>query len=312
MVETSKTITSAKFQRPVTDNNKASILFLIGILISTSLVWMTKTVGQDYGAFQILRARAAVTALCLAPFLLIRFVKAGGFAQRTITSDNPVSIWKMGSRSMFAFSGQAFGISAIIALPLAQSQAISFTKGFIVIRLAVVVLREVVGARRWVAMALGFLGVLVAVQPDTNFDPAAGYAVASAVCFAIATIVLKQLTQEVDNLTLLGIGALAQTAMALPFALYWWVEPSLEDIGIMICLGLVGIVLQNIMLAAYRIGDINVLSPLDYLRLLTGTILGFFAFGEVPTLAILIGAGLIIIANLIAVSRATNSPQTVT
>jgi drug/metabolite transporter (DMT)-like permease len=124
--------------------------------------------------------------------------------------------------------------------------------------------------------------------------------------------VLKQLTREADNLTLMGMGALAQSAMAVPFAVIWWVQPSLHDLGIMLCLGLVALVLQNTMLAAYRIGDVSVLSPLDYFRLLTGGILGFFAFGEVPTKAILIGAGLIIIANVIASQRPTNRAETKT
>jgi drug/metabolite transporter (DMT)-like permease len=286
------------------------MLFLCGILISTSMVWMIKTLGQDYSAFQILLARSSVMAVCLSPFLLLRFWRAGGFKAAGARLGEGASAWKLASRSLFAFGGQAFGIAAITSLPLAQSQALSFTKGFIVLGLAVAVLREDVGIRRWVAMLIGFVGVLTAVQPGAGFEPAAFYAIASAVCFAVATIVLKQLTREADNLTLMGMGALAQSAMAVPFALIWWVPPNLHDLGIMLCLGLVALILQNTMLAAYRIGDVSVLSPLDYFRLVTGSILGFFAFGEVPTNAILIGAGLIIIANVIASQRPTNRAQT--
>lgn len=276
------------------------------------MVWMIKTLGQDYNAFQILLARSSVMAVCLSPFLLLRFWRAGGFTTAKAGGGEGASAWKLASRSLFAFGGQAFGIAAIVSLPLAQSQALSFTKGFIVLGLAVAVLREDVGIRRWVAMLIGFIGVLIAVQPGAGFEPAAFYAIASAVCFAVATIVLKQLTREADNLTLMGMGALAQSAMAVPFAVIWWVQPSLHDLGIMLCLGLVALVLQNTMLAAYRIGDVSVLSPLDYFRLLTGGILGFFAFGEVPTKAILIGAGLIIIANIIASQRPTNRAETKT
>jgi drug/metabolite transporter (DMT)-like permease len=305
-------------EKPYTDNTKASLFFVCGVVISTAMVWMIKTLGQDYGAFQILLARSAVTGMCLAPFLARRVFKAGGFGGLASGLNDGASPWKLANRSLLAFGGQAFGIAAIVSLPIAQAQALSFTKGFIVLGLAVLVLREDVGLRRWLAMAIGFSGILVAVQPSGDFDPAALYAIASAVCFAFSTIVMKQLTQQADNLTLMGWGALAQSAMALPFALFGWVWPNLNDLGIMVCFGLVAIVLQNIMLAAYRIGDVSALSPLDYLRLITGTILGFFAFGEVPTLAILIGAGLIIVANLVAggskpknlQQRATNPAET--
>jgi drug/metabolite transporter (DMT)-like permease len=287
-------------EKNYTDNTKASFLFMCGVVISTAMVWMIKTLGQDYGAFQILLARSAVTALCLAPFLAFRVFKGGGLGQLIQGTKDGYLPWKYASRSLLAFGGQAFGIAAIVSLPIAQAQALSFTKGFIVLGLAVLVLREDVGLRRWLAMAIGFAGILVAVQPSSSFEPAAFYAIASAVCFAFATIVMKQLTQEADNLTLMGWGALSQTALALPLALFGWVTPNLYDFGIMICFGLVAIVLQNVMLAAYRIGEVAVLSPLDYLRLITGMILGFFAFGEVPTPAILLGAGLIIVANLVA------------
>jgi drug/metabolite transporter (DMT)-like permease len=290
-----------------TDNKKASLLFLIGLVISTAMVWMIKTLGQDYSPFQIVLARNIVTAACLLPFFVFRFVKSGGMIDIGAHLNPNASPWKLVIRSLLAFGGQAFGIAAIVSLPLAQSQALSFTKGFIVLALAVTVLREDVGVRRWVAMGLGFIGVLIAVQPGAGFDPAAFYAIASAVCFAFATIVMKQLTGGTDNLTLMTWGSLAQAGLALPFALMWWVAPTTTDWLIMLCLGLVAILIQNVMLSAYRLGDVSVLSPLDYLRVVTGAILGFLAFGEVPTLATIIGAVLIIVANVVASQQSGQS-----
>lgn len=290
-----------------TDNRKAAYFFILGIIIGTAMVWMVKTLGNAYGPFQILFARSAVMAICLLPFLMLKVAKTG-LSQSTSAFRNQASPLKMASRSLLAFGGQAFGIAAITNLPLAQLHALSFTKGFIVLALAVIILREKVGVRRWASMGLGFLGVIIAVQPGTAFEPAALYAILSAVCFAISTIVLKQLTQETDNLTLMAWGSLAQTIMALPLALFWWVQPNIADFAIMISLGLAAIIMQNTMLAAYRIGDVSALSPLDYLRLITGTLLGFFAFGEVPNIAIFIGAALIIIANLTAMPKNIERP----
>jgi drug/metabolite transporter (DMT)-like permease len=297
------------FIKSLTDNRKATFLFLIGLLISTAMVWMIKTLGQDYSPFQIVLSRNAVTAICLLPFFAFRLLKVAKMSGNGASLNPNASPLKLIVRSLLAFGGQAFGIAAIASLPLAQSQALSFTKGFIVLALAVIVLREDVGVRRWLAMGLGFVGVVIAVQPGTDFDPAAFYAIASAVCFAFATIVMKQLTGQEDNLTLMTWGSLVQAGLALPFALIWWVPPSPTDWGIMVCLGLVAILIQNVMLSSYRLGDVSVLSPLDYLRVVTGGILGFLAFGEVPTLSTIIGAVLIIIANIVASGKSNpNAP----
>lgn len=264
---------------------------MLGVLISTAMLWMIKTLGADYGPFQIMLARGGVMALALAPFALLRRAVPRG-------AGTPL---KLLGRSLLAFGGQAMGIAAIAALPLAQAQSLSFTKGFLVLGLAALVLREHVGFRRWAAMALGFAGVFIILQPGQDIDPASFLAIGSAVCFAFSTIVIKELTRENDMLTLLFWGAAGQAVMALPLALIWWVPPSPDDWLIMICLGLVAIALQATMLNAWRLGEVSALAPLDYLRLVTGTILGFLAFGEVPGLAVFAGAALIIAANLAAV-----------
>lgn len=109
---------------------------------------------------------------------------------------------------------------------------------------------------------------------------------------------VKELTREANRLTLMFWGAVGQSLLALPLALIWWVTPGPGDWTIMLCLGLVATVLQAVMLSAWRLGDVSALAPLDYLRLLTGILLGFLAFGEVPGTAVLVGSTMIIVANI--------------
>lgn len=141
---------------PQVNNGRAAMFFLIGVLISTAMVWMIKTLGKDYGPFQIMLARGGVMAAVLAPFALLR---------RSVprVAGTPL---KLAFRSLLAFGGQAMGIAAIAALPLAQAQSLSFTKGFLVLGLSAVVLDERVDLRRWSAMGLGMIGVLIIVQPS--------------------------------------------------------------------------------------------------------------------------------------------------
>lgn len=276
---------------PVAVNNRrATGFFLIGVLISTAMLWMIKTLGQDYGAFQIMLARGGVMAVLLAPIALIRRAPPR-------VSGTPL---KLAGRALLTFGGQAMGIAAIAALPIAQAQSLSFTKGFIVLALAALVLGEQVGPRRWGAMLLGMAGVLIIFQPGQTIDPACFLALGSAVCFASSTIVVKELTRQTDRFTLMFWGAVGQSALSLPLALIWWVTPTADDLIMMAALGLVGIAMQAVMLSAWRLGDVSALAPLDYLRLVTGSILGFLVFGEVPGPAVLAGAALIIAANLVA------------
>lgn len=276
-----------------TDNARASVWFLAALLISVGNIWLIKTLGQDYTPFQLLLLRGLVMAALIGPFAL----KAR--AAPPIT-DGPV---RLAARSLIAFGGQAFGIAALAALPIAQAQTLSFTKGFIVVGLAVLILHEKVTVRRWAALALGFAGVVIALEPGAGFDPAVAFALASAACFAVSTILVKQLTQEADNLTLLFWSGLGQAALSAPFCLFFWRAPSGEDLAFMGLLGVLALGMQGAMLMAYRNGDVSALAPLDYLRLLVGSLLGWLAFAETPTPALVVGAALIVGANLLLFAR---------
>lgn len=278
---------------PPARNARASAWFVAALLVSIGNIWLIKTLGPHYTPFQLLLLRGLVMAALIAPFAL-RVRAAPPIA------DGPVRLM---ARSLIAFGGQAFGIAALSALPIAQAQTLSFTKGFLVVGLAVLILHERVTVRRWAALAVGFAGVVIALEPGGAFDPAVGFALASAACFAVSTILVKQLTKEADNLTLLFWSGLGQAALSAPFCLFLWRPPSGEDLAFMGLLGVLALGMQGAMLMAYRNGDISALAPLDYLRLLAGSLLGWLAFAETPTPALIAGAVLIIGANLLLFER---------
>lgn len=276
------------------DNRSAAGYFLIGVVLSTGMLWLIKTLGQEFTPFQIMLARGAVMALLLAPLALRR---------RAVPPALNGAPWLMAWRALVTFGGQAFGIAAIAALPLAQAQSIGFAKGFIVAGLAVLILNERVTVRRWAAIFIGFAGVIVALEPGTALEPGVLYALASAACFAVSTIVVKQLTREADSLTLMFWGALGQAGLSLPLALFQWRTPDGMDWAFLLAVGVLAIGMQGAMLAAWRRGEVSALAPLDYLRLLTGAMLGYLAFGEVPGPAVVAGAALIVVANLLLLPR---------
>jgi drug/metabolite transporter (DMT)-like permease len=276
------------------DNRAAAGFFLLGVLISTGMVYLVKTLGQEFSPFQIMLARGVVMAALLAPFALRRRVAPPALGGAPMM---------MAVRALTTFGGQAFGIAAIAALPLAQAQSIGFAKGFLVAGLAVAFLGERVDARRWAAIAIGFAGVLSALEPAGALTPGALFALASAVCFAVSTILIKQLTRDTDSLTLVVWGAIGQALLSAPFAAFMWRPPAGQDWLFLGLLGVCAIALQFAMLAAYRRGDVSALAPLDYTRLITGAAVGFLAFGETPSLAVAAGAVLIVAGNLLLVTR---------
>ncbi len=145
------------------------------------MLWMIKTLGQDYGPFQPLLGRGDVMALILAPFALLR---------RSVRRISGTPL-ELAGRSLLAFGGQAMGIAAITALPLAQAQSLSFTKGFVVLALAAMVLHERAGMRQWVSMGVGMAGVMNILQPNQGSDPAGFLALCRAACLAASTIALQ-------------------------------------------------------------------------------------------------------------------------
>jgi len=243
----------------------------LGFTINSAFVKTLSAEGLE--TFQIAFARAVFSALVLAPF----FYRAGlGALRSTVPGLH-------GIRAVSGSLAMVCGFYAVGQLPLAEFTALTFTQPLFVILLAVLILKETVRWRRWLATAIGFLGVLIMVRPGAAaFDPAALIALASVFGISLAVTLVKKLPPGESHVTMLAYFCIASIVMTAAPALAAWQPPSLSQWGLLAAIGVLGIASQAMIIRAYRSGEASFVAPFDYLKLILAGLIGFLVFAEIP------------------------------
>jgi drug/metabolite transporter (DMT)-like permease len=195
------------------------------------------------------------------------------------------------------------------ALPLADANALSFTRTLWMVPLAALVLREPLGPLRIGAALVGFVGVLVMLQPGAD-GAGAGWlgwpqtaALVSALLFALTITGMKVMTRDHSPFTLLVYAAVLGLVFSLPPALFVWRWPSLPDLGLLAAMGVIGTMTQGFYIKGMQAGEAAVMAPIDYSRLVFAVLAGFLLFHEVPRAATLFGAGIVVASTLFITLR---------
>jgi drug/metabolite transporter (DMT)-like permease len=201
---------------------------------------------------------------------------------------------------------------ALARLPLADAIAIGYAGPLFMTVLSVPLLKERVGPRRWVAVLLGFAGVVVILRPShAGFDTGSLLALSSAFLYALTLITSRQLSATESSHTMLFYYS-ASVLVAMGATMPWrWVTPRWEDVWIIVLVGISGSVGQYALTQAFRYGEVSLLAPMDYATLLWATIFGFLVWNELPDLAVVVGAAIIIASTLYIVHRETRQKRTV-
>jgi drug/metabolite transporter (DMT)-like permease len=187
--------------------------------------------------------------------------------------------------------------TALSLMPLAQATALSFTAPIFASVLAVIFLGEVMRLRRWSATAIGLLGMLIIVRPDSSsMEPAALFAIASALLGAVSPIFVKMMARTESTGAIVTYMVLFTTPLSLVPALLVWQTPDLAQLGYAALLGLAGTLGHLCLTRALATADATVVVPFDYLRLPAVALIAYLVFGEVPVIWTWIG-GLIIAAS---------------
>lgn len=207
-------------------------------------------------------------------------------------------------RSLFNLATMLTFYYALDALPLTDSIAIGYAAPLFMTALSVPLLGERVGWRRWSAVVVGFLGVLVAAQPSAaGISTGALFALAAALFYALTLVTSRQLSTTESSHTILFYYSLF-VVVALGAWMPWvWVEPRWEDAWLIVFVGVAGSFGQFFLNQAFRYGEVSLLAPLDYSGLVWAGLLGFIVWSDVPTPAVLVGSAIIISAGIYIVRR---------
>lgn len=193
--------------------------------------------------------------------------------------------------------------AAVVYLPLADVMSFYMAGPIYVAALSHLLLGEKVGWRRWLAILVGFCGVLIILKPSSAaFSLSSAYALVGSIAFAFAIILNRRLrgTSDTTLVTWQTIGTLVVGGV---LTIGSWRTPSALDFGAMLLLGIVSCAAHLMITRALKLAPASTLAPLHYTLLLWAVVFGLVFFGDVPGPRILVGSAIVVFAGLFIFHR---------
>ena len=207
-------------------------------------------------------------------------------------------------RGLTVLASSLFFISGLRFLPIAEASATGFVAPLFVTALSIVFLGEKVGLRRWIATAVGLIGVFIILRPGFGaFHPAAFFPIVSALAWACTLIMTRMMSGTERAVTVMAYSSIVGVCILTAMVPFVWVTPSWHDILFGIFIGVASTAGQWIVVLAFRYADASVLAPFSYMQLLWVSILGFLVFGELPDVWTVTGAAFIVASGLYTAHR---------
>lgn len=195
---------------------------------------------------------------------------------------------------------------ALAHLPIANVSAVLQALPLAVTMGAALVFNEGVGWRRWLAIAIGFAGVLIIVRPGfEGFSIYSVLALACVACCAVRDLATRRIPQAIPTLLVSTTTALAMTMLgaALLLPMGGWTPMTGKSTAFLAMAAVLVVIGYQFIIMAMRMGDISFIAPFRYTALLWSILLGLFIFGDVPDLPMILGASVIVGSGLYALYR---------
>lgn len=277
-------------------NFRGGIWMLFAAFGFTIMVTLIKVVGQRLHIAEILFFRQIMMMVFIVPVIAHDFPDVFKTTQIKLHA----------TRIVFAIFAMIMGFSAFIFLPLANATTIGFAKSFFTTIFAIILLKEVVGPRRWAAMLVGFIGVIVVLRPGLDGEFINIYGLMSlggAACAAMVMVIIRKLSQIDRPLTILSYQGIGVGLLVTPLAIYFWKTPTWPELGLLLLIGGVSVIAQMGNILAFRAGEASSVAVVEYVRLIYAVAIGFFVFGNWPDRTVFIGAAIIIGAAIYTILR---------
>ena len=303
-----------------TSNSRAILFLVAGIAIFSVQDLILKLLSGDYPLHQAMVLRS-LTAL---PLLLLLVHRDGGLSTLFTRSTRAMIL-----RGGVMFTAYTCYYLALAALPMATTVALYFSAPLFITILSVVVLKETVGPRRWVALFAGFAGVLIMVRPGGDlFDWAALLPVIAGLTYAVSMISARRLgsSETAPALAFWGnavflVAAIAMSAVlgpgawegnahpSLAFLLRGWAMPTALDLMLMMACGVIAAIGLTLLTQAYRVAESSVVTPFEYTGLVWSVIYGWVFWRDWPVMTDWIGIAIITGAGLYILWRESRQTQ---
>jgi len=276
------------------------ILYMVGAtIVFAASSAVSKWLVASYPIGEVLFTRTAVALVTCALFIM---PQTGLAVFRTQRLPHHVM------RSVSQGCSQTFLLIAFSLMPLAGAIAINFSAPLLTALISAVLLKETVGPARWLALLVGFCGVLIVTNPGMGtFQIGALFALANAVLYGSVTAGVRGMTatESAETLILYQLALLtALFALLLPLG---WTSPTPADTAWIVFNGVSNAVGQYWWTRALHLAPASAVAPFNYLSLVWAIILGFAVWGDVPTVSLVIGSGVVVASGLFLLWRETNA-----
>jgi drug/metabolite transporter (DMT)-like permease len=193
---------------------------------------------------------------------------------------------------------------AVREMPLADAVAIAFVAPLIAVGLSVLILRERVGWRRWVAVGIGFIGMLIIIRPGSGtLQWAALLPVSMAFLYALYQVVTRMIRGAADPLNALFYTALVGAVVCTAVVPFFWKTPDWQGWLMLVGTGIFGGVGHYAVIRAYERAEVSLIAPFAYTELLWATLAGWMVFGDLPDIWVYVGAAIIASAGVYVLHR---------
>lgn len=290
---------TAFFHRLISPSNGNAIWIAIALMVLGNFFFaLNDAIGKilvaSFSVGQVLAARAVGSFIILGPLLYQQGDRAFWKVDRPMLH---------GLRVVLATIDTGLFYAAVVHLPLADVMTFYMAGPIYVAAMSHVFLGERVGWRRWLAILVGFGGVVIALGPSSaSLTAASIYPIAGSISYSIALMLNKVLAKTSD--TTLGVFQMVGALLGgTAFAVFDWAVPSPGQAASMLLLGVVGCLAHLMITRAIKLAPVSMLAPFQYSLLPWGIALGVLIFGDVPSDRILAGSCIIVFAGLFIFHR---------
>ncbi len=272
------------------------LTMLVAVAMFAMMDAALKQLSTHYPPFQVASLRGAASL----PLVLVWALATGGVATLFRVR------WSLHLlRGVLGVAMMATFIFAVSKLPLSTTYSIFFIAPLLITALSVPVLGEKVGPRRWTAIAVGLIGVMVLLRPtgEGMVSLAALAVVVAAVMYAVSAITVRVLART-DSTQSMMVWLMVMIAVGAG-ALAWpdWVAIRREDLWLIAGVGIAGALGQYAITEAFRLGEASAIAPLEYTALVWGVLFDLMFWGVLPDAITWLGAGIIVVSGLYLIRR---------
>ena len=282
------------FFKKQSNNFKAITAMLLAVLCVTIMSVQAKLIGIEYNAVQITFARAIVVLILLMPFIY----KLGGL--NFLKTKKPFLHF---FRGLAGLIGNVMFFLAFQRLPVADVTVISQAVPIFSCILAIIFLGETIGWRRWTAITIGFLGVIIAINPSVNIAVASLYALGGTLMWSTTIIFLRLLGSTEHPVKTVFYFMLVSVLITSIFQPFLWKEPSFEVILLFIGIGIAAFLTQLLMTYALQKAPASIVSPFNYTGIVWAIIFDYIIWNAHPMFATIFGGIIITISGIYIFKR---------